>query len=172
MERSGNGADSDALLFVYGSLKRGMANHPQLQQAVWVGCARLEGLALYDLGPYPMAIPCSEPGSAIEGELYRVNAALLEQLDRFEGAPRLYQRKLHHGSRGEAVWVYVGRAHQVRHVKRLSSGCWQGPAATFKRRGAPPANDLPPPATPPKPKPPAKPDANGPVDGGAAPPPS
>ena len=39
-----------------------------------------------------MAIACNEPSSAIEGELYQVNAALLEQLDRFEGAPRLYQR--------------------------------------------------------------------------------
>ncbi|WP_296450421.1 gamma-glutamylcyclotransferase family protein [Vulcanococcus sp.] len=131
MELSGNGADSDPLLFVYGSLKRGMANHGQLQQAAWVGRTRLDGLALYDLGPFPMAIACSEPGSAIEGELYRVNAALLEQLDRFEGAPRLYQRELHRLNSGEAVWVYVGRARQVRHMKRLSSGCWKGPAAAF-----------------------------------------
>ena len=131
MELSGNGADSDPLLFVYGSLKRSMANHAQLQQAAWVGCARLEGLALYDLGPFPMAIACSEPGSEIEGELYQVNAALLEQLDRFEGAPRLYQRELRRLNSGQAVWVYVGRARQMRHVKRLCSGRWQGPAAAF-----------------------------------------
>ena len=136
MERSGNGADSDPLLFVYGSLKRGMANHGQLQKAAWVGRTRLDGLALYDLGPFPMAIACSEPGSAIEGELYRVNAALLEQLDRFEVAPRLYQRELHRLNSGEAVWVYVGRARQVRHVKRLSSGNWQGPAAGFSSAAA------------------------------------
>lgn len=172
MKRSGNGADSDALLFVYGSLKRGMANHPQLQGAVCLGGARLEGLALYDLGPFPMAITCSEPSSAIEGELYTVDAALLEQLDRFEGAPRLYQRELYRLNSGEAIWVYMGRSRQVRHVQRLSSGCWQGPAATFKRGGAPPANDPPRPATAPEPKPPARPDASGPVDGAAAPPPS
>ena len=172
MQQSGNGADSAPLLFVYGSLKRGMANHPQLQQAVWVGCARLEGLALYDLGPFPMAIACSEPGSAIEGELYQVNAALLEQLDRFEGAPRLYQRELHRLSSGEAVWVYVGRAQQVRHVKRLSSGCWQGPATAFRRGGEPPANDPPRPAPAPELKRPARTDASGPVGGAAAPPPS
>jgi len=136
MERSGNGADSDPLLFVYGSLKRGMANQEQLQQAAWVGCTRLEGLALYDLGPFPMAIACSEPSSAIEGELYQVTAAVLKQLDRFEGAPRLYQRELHRLNSGEAVWVYVGRARQVRHVKRLSSGNWQGPAAGFSSAAA------------------------------------
>ncbi len=136
MELSGNGADSDPLLFVYGSLKRGMANHAQLQQAAWVGCTRLEGLALYDLGPFPMAIACGEPGSAIEGELYQVTAAVLKQLDRFEGAPRLYQRELHRLNSGETVWVYVGRARQVRHVKRLSSGNWQGPAAGFSSAAA------------------------------------
>jgi gamma-glutamylcyclotransferase (GGCT)/AIG2-like uncharacterized protein YtfP len=172
MKQSGNGADSAPLLFVYGSLKRGMANHPQLQQAGWVGCARLEGLALYDLGPFPMAIACSEPGIAIEGELYQVNAALLEQLDRFEGAPRLYQRELYRLSSGEAVWVYVGRAQQVRHVKRLSSGCWQGPATAFRRGGEPPANDPPRPAPAPELKRPARTDASGPVGGAAAPPPS
>lgn len=172
MQQSGNGADSAPLLFVYGSLKRGMANHPQLQQAVWVGCARLEGLALYDLGPFPMVIACSEPGSAIEGELYQVNAALLERLDRFEGAPRLYQRELHRLSSGEAVWVYVGRAQQVRHVKRLSSGCWQGPATAFRRGGEPPANDPPRPVPAPELKRPARTDASGPVGGAAAPPPS
>ena len=172
MERSGNGADSDPLLFVYGSLKRGMANHQELQGATRLGDARLHGLALYDLGPFPMAIACREPGSTIEGELYRVSAALLEQLDRFEGAPRLYQRELHHLRSGEAIWVYVGRARQVRHVQRLSSGCWQGPAAGFKRGGAPPANAPPPPAAAPEPKPPATPGASGPADGAATPPPS
>jgi len=172
MRRSGKSADSDSLVFVYGSLKRGMANHQQLQGADWVGNASLQGLALYDLGPFPMAIACSEPSSAIEGELYRVDAALLEQLDRFEGAPRLYQRRHQRLNSGEAVWVYVGRERQVRHVQRLSSGCWHGPAAAFKRGEAPPANDLLPPAATPTPKPPTRQDASGPADDAAAPTPS
>ncbi|MEY3545051.1 MAG: hypothetical protein RLZZ106_536 [Cyanobacteriota bacterium] len=172
MERSGNGADSDPLLFVYGSLKRGMANHPELEGANGLGNARLQGLALYDLGPFPMAIACSEPGCAIEGELYQVSAALLKQLDRFEGAPRLYQRELHRLSSGEAIWVYVGQARQVRHVKRLGSGCWQGPATNFRRGGAPPANALPPPVAAPERKPPARSAASGPADAAATPPPS
>jgi gamma-glutamylcyclotransferase (GGCT)/AIG2-like uncharacterized protein YtfP len=172
MGQSGNSADSDALVFVYGSLKRGMANHQQLQGADWVGNASLQGLALYDLGPFPMAITCREPTSTIEGELYRVDAALLEQLDRFEGVPHLYQRQHRRLNSGEAVWVYVGRARQVRHVQRLSSGCWHGPAAAFRRGEALPANDLQPPATAPEPTPPARQDASGPADGAAAPTPS
>ena len=62
MEQAGSGADSAPLLFVYGSLKRGMANHGELRGAAELGSTRLEGLALYDLGPFPMAIP-SHPAS-------------------------------------------------------------------------------------------------------------
>lgn len=126
MKRAGNAADSDALIVVYGSLKRGMSNHQQLQGARWLGTTRLKGLALYDLGPFPMATPCNEPGCGIDGELYSVSAALLEQLDRFEGAPRLYQRQRWPLNNGEAAWVYVGRARQVRYSPRIRSGHWPG----------------------------------------------
>jgi gamma-glutamylcyclotransferase (GGCT)/AIG2-like uncharacterized protein YtfP len=135
MNQAGNGADSAALVFVYGSLKRGMANHQQLQGAVWRGVASLAGFALYDLGPFPMAVPCSEPGCAISGECFGVNAALLEQLDRFEGVPRLYTRQSHRLNQGEEAWVYVGRARQVRHVRRLADGCWSGPDPHYKLQG-------------------------------------
>lgn len=135
MNQAGNGADSDALVFVYGSLKRGMAAHGQLAGACWRGAATLPGFALYDLGPFPMAIPCSDPGSAISGECFAVNAALLEQLDRFEGVPRLYTRQSHRLNHGEEAWVYVGRARQVRHVPRLADGCWRGPDPHYKRQG-------------------------------------
>ena len=133
MEQAGNGADSDALVFVYGSLKRGMANHGELHGAAELGSARLEGLTLYDLGPFPMAIPSSEPGCAIEGELYQVEPDQLAHLDRFEGAPRLYQRQRHQLSDGSEAWVYVGRERQVRHSPRIPSGCWHGPAINARR---------------------------------------
>jgi gamma-glutamylcyclotransferase (GGCT)/AIG2-like uncharacterized protein YtfP len=135
MNQAGNGADSDALVFVYGSLKRGMAAHGQLEGACWRGAATLPGFALYDLGPFPMAIPCSEPGCAIRGECFAVHAALLEQLDRFEGVPRLYARQCHVLANGLKAWVYVGRTEQVRHVQRVADGCWKGPDPHFKRRG-------------------------------------
>ncbi len=135
MKQLGNGADSDALVFVYGSLKRGMANHGQLDGAACWGPATVPGFALYDLGPFPMAVACGEPGCAIHGECFVVSAAQLERLDRFEGVPRLYERQRHQLRSGEEVWVYVGRAQQVRHVRRLVDGCWRGPAPEFKRQG-------------------------------------
>ena len=120
------GADSAALVFVYGSLKRGQPHHDQLQGCAWQGMAEVQGLALYDLGPFPMAVACDEAGACLRGELYRVDGPQLCRLDRFEGAPRLYERQRWRLSDGRVVWVYVGRPHQVRHVRRLTSGWWPG----------------------------------------------
>jgi len=114
------------LVFVYGSLKQGMANHRHLAGAVFVGKAVLQGLDLFDLGPFPMAVPSPQPGNRLWGELYQVNGPHLGALDRFEGVPRLYQRLRWRLDDRQAVWVYVGRPRQVRFVTRISSGCWGG----------------------------------------------
>lgn len=133
MAAEATAVDSAPLVFVYGSLKRAEANHPQMAGCRWLGEAQLEGLALYDLGPFPMAVPTDDPGSRLHGELYAVDDEQLARLDRFEGAPRLYQRQRHHLHDGRAVWVYVGRSRQVRHVQRIRSGRWSGPARAEHR---------------------------------------
>jgi gamma-glutamylcyclotransferase (GGCT)/AIG2-like uncharacterized protein YtfP len=125
MVGSANSSDSAAqtpqqLVFVYGSLKRGMANHQRLAGAQFVGAAQLGGLYLYNLGPFPMAVTTDDPTALLQGEVYGVDAAQLAALDRFEGVPRLYGRQSHQLSNGRRVWVYVGRRHQVRHVQRIS----------------------------------------------------
>jgi gamma-glutamylcyclotransferase (GGCT)/AIG2-like uncharacterized protein YtfP len=86
-------------------------------------------MRLYDLGPFPMAI--EEAGFQIEGELFSVDARRLAELDRYEGAPRLYERILwpitpipgtpSQGNGPRQAWIYRGRAHQVRHVAPLGS---------------------------------------------------
>ncbi len=128
MAATESSGDSDLrqrqLVFVYGSLKRGQANHHQLAGSRFCGAAQLPGLALYDLGPFPMAIACNEPGAWLHGELFAVDATQLRALDRFEGAPRLYQRQRHVLSDGRPVWVYLGRPRQVRHVPLIPSGRW------------------------------------------------
>lgn len=128
MAAADGSGDSDLqqpqLVFVYGSLRRGQPNHHQLAGSPFCGEAQLSGLALYDLGPFPMAIACHEPGACLHGELYAVTTEQLGALDRFEGAPRLYERQPHRLADGRAVWVYVGRPRQVRHVARIGSGVW------------------------------------------------
>lgn len=124
--------DSDAqkdrleLVFVYGSLKRGLANHRQMAGAAFAGTAVLQGLALYDLGPFPMAVASTGPDDRLWGELYWLSSPHLAALDRFEGAPRLYQRLWWPLGDGQTVWVYVGQPRQVRFVNRISSGHWVG----------------------------------------------
>jgi gamma-glutamylcyclotransferase (GGCT)/AIG2-like uncharacterized protein YtfP len=115
-------------VFVYGSLKRGQSEHRQLEGSPCCGAAQLRGLALYDLGPFPMAIACDEPQALLHGELYQLDGEQLARLDRFEGTPRLYERQQRTLADGRLVWVYVGRARQVRHVPRLSGGVWHGRA--------------------------------------------
>lgn len=129
MESPANAADSAPqsaelqLVFVYGTLKRGMANHRQLAGSRFEGTATVAGLHLYDLGPFPMAIAAAaDPAASLDGEIYGVSPAQLAALDRFEGAPRLYERLRHQLKDGRLVWVYVGRPRQVRHVRRIS--CW------------------------------------------------
>lgn len=117
-ERPGPG---ETLVFVYGTLKRGQANHPRLAGAPCLGEVALEGASLYDLGPFPMAIAGK---GRIGGELYAVAWEALRELDVFEGCPRLYQRHWLTLADGRQAWVYLGHPRQVRHVKRLPGGLW------------------------------------------------
>ena len=113
--------EEETLLFVYGTLKRGGANHARLQGARWLGRVWLEGASLYDLGPFPMAIAAE---GRVAGELYAIGWALLPELDAFEGCPRLYQRHWLAVADGRRAWVYLGQLRQVRHSRRLPQGEW------------------------------------------------
>lgn len=143
--------------FVYGTLRKGGANsHLWGRQGVTFQPAVLSGAQLWDLGPYPMAIPAPE---AIWGELVAVEAAqysrLLAALDRLEGVdPRdpfshrgLFRRArclAHIPVGGNSLdgrawwprsaqpieaWVYWGRPETARRGYQIRSGDW------FERRG-------------------------------------
>ena len=58
------------LVFVYGTLKRGQANHLQLGGAPFAGVATMPGLELHHLGPFPMAI---DGEGMVQGEVYRLS---------------------------------------------------------------------------------------------------
>lgn len=112
MAAEGSSVDYVGLLFVYGSLKRGERNHGQLREARLEGNGSVSGLSLYDLGPFPMAAVDPSGSSVLHGEIYAVTAEQLEHVDRFEGAPRLYERQLHRlvmGERSGSTWAGRGR---------------------------------------------------------------
>lgn len=73
-----------SLLFVYGTLMRGLSLHRLLEgRAEYVGLARVAG-RLFDLGPYPAAV--RDPSGEVTGEVYRIaGPALWTALDSAEG---------------------------------------------------------------------------------------
>ena len=102
-----------ALVFVYGSLKKGFDNHHLLSKsAKRLGKALTVGkFGMFEdsFGNYPYLIPV--PKMRIHGELYLIERKdLLERLDAFEGAPEYYERKKilvksHHGT--QRAFVYI-----------------------------------------------------------------
>lgn len=72
-----------ALLFVYGSLRRGSGHARSLwleQYAVWEGPASLSG-DLYRVSWYPALVAGS---GTVRGDVYRLPVALLAELDSYE----------------------------------------------------------------------------------------
>ena len=113
-------------LFVYGSLRRGEANHAVLGGARLVkeDARTAPGYALYDLGPYPGMI--TEGHAKVTGDVYELDDAVLAAVDRFEEHPHLFQRgrvELEDGTSAETY--YVGR-DLVSGRPRIPSGAWRG----------------------------------------------
>jgi len=81
-------------IFVYGTLKRGGRNHRFLAGQQFLGEARTApGYTLYSLGDYPGMVRSDHTSDQVTGELWAVDAACLEKLDKLEGvAEGLYER--------------------------------------------------------------------------------
>ena len=114
------GQESAAILFAYGTLRRGAPMHGLLEgRATWLGPASAAG-RLVDLGAFPGLVPALSPSDRVRGDLFAIpdgqRAELLEALDRYEGASfeRVQQRVA--GPDGPALaWLYVYRGEVAGH---------------------------------------------------------
>jgi len=80
------------LVFVYGTLRRGLPNHHLLAQARCLGPAQTrDRYALY-LDSYPKVVP-HEAVAAIQGEVYLIDSYTLALLDDLEDHPFQYRRQ-------------------------------------------------------------------------------
>ena len=80
------------LVFVYGTLLRGLSNHSILAQARFLGAARTKELYALYVDTFPKVIR-DEPVSPIAGELYLVDGPTLAWLDDLEDHPFEYRRE-------------------------------------------------------------------------------
>ncbi len=87
-------------VFVYGTLRRGQSNHALLETSRFIAeAATLRTYWMITTGAFPIvldAVPadCGLPPLAIAGEIYHVDDATLEQLDRLERKGIAYDRKV------------------------------------------------------------------------------
>lgn len=121
--------DRVALLFVYGSLKRGGALHHELEalQARFLGLAKIQGELFHIKGKsWPGAfLTASE--NYVRGEIYKMMkpAEALKRLDAVEDCKHgLFTRKLVHawaGNRKMKAWVYFFNREEEK-ASRIASG--------------------------------------------------
>ncbi len=135
-----------ALLFVYGTLRRGSGRRPDDllgEEAEFVGRATFRG-RLYDVDDYPGAVPSGDPSDTVHGEIYRLtNAeAVLRRIDKYEEVDSrdpsagLYRREitevaLEDGHTTQA-WIYLFN-RPTRGLRPIPSG--EYPAQPLRSRG-------------------------------------
>lgn len=113
------------LVFVYGSLKRGGALHPELSHSKLLHEDSLPHFALYRVpGAWFPAIKKLD-GYSVRGEVYEIDDYTLNVLDRIEGEGSLYNRTSvrteKHPEGG--VWAYVW-ADTARDLPLYGSNDW------------------------------------------------
>lgn len=112
-----------ARVFVYGSLKRGERHQAEMAGARFVAAVRTApAYTLVDAGTYPGLI---ETGTtAIAGELYEVDAALLARLDEFEEVPDAYRRGTVRLESGQEALAYFLPLAEGERLPAIPSGRW------------------------------------------------
>ena len=110
-------------VFVYGSLRRGMAHHHLITGAPFLGYgSTADTFTLYDSGDWPAAVPTGV--TAIYGELYELSPQELVAIDAYERHPDFFCRKrvMLADGRITSIWIYI--LEIPGHWKRIGTGDW------------------------------------------------
>jgi gamma-glutamylcyclotransferase (GGCT)/AIG2-like uncharacterized protein YtfP len=115
-------------VFVYGTLKRGEANHGVLEGSEFLGeCAVGTGYKMVDLGWYPGVIRGVKGAGEVYGEVYLVDEPTLHSLDAIEGHPNYYTRyKI--ATPFKNAWIYTLPAEYADEGEEVAGGKWHGRA--------------------------------------------
>src|SRR5262249_9905571 len=108
------------VLFLYGSLKRGLSNHHRMAGQEYLGDAMTPpSYRIIEIGQYGGMIRDDENGLAVKGELWAGDAKCLADLDGFES--------------GEGLWMRV--PVKVAGHGGVQSYCWTGDVPDGVRSG-------------------------------------
>lgn len=118
----------EVLVAVYGSLRKGMGNHPLLERndAQLLSTERIKGFDMFSLGGFPYIKPAD---GEITIEVYAVPITAMKDLDRLEGYPHFYDRMLVDTTKGQA-WIYFIADYGSGYGK-VDSGDW----VQYRNRG-------------------------------------
>ncbi len=127
MESQSNGdscGPDEVLVFVYGTMLSGEANHRFLNGARFLSSATTEvGFELVDLGGFPAMLRGGQ--NAVDGELYAVKRGGLIVLDELEDHPEYFRRCAVQLSDGRKVDSYLLPDAQAAPFPRIQSGSWR-----------------------------------------------
>jgi gamma-glutamylaminecyclotransferase len=114
-------------VFVYGTLLRGEPNHPVLGGCLLVAQARTRSeFTFHSLGGFPGMIRGSDiDHQVVIGEIYEVDRAALDRLDRLEGHPSFYERTEIVLECGSVVQTYLLARDRFGNEPRILSGSWR-----------------------------------------------
>jgi gamma-glutamylcyclotransferase (GGCT)/AIG2-like uncharacterized protein YtfP len=109
-----------AKIAVYGTFKRGHANHGLLRNSRFLGEDRTKPIfTMYNLGAFPSIVP--NGNTSIHVEVYEVDASTFGRVDMFEGYPSLHDRFKIETKYGDA-WIYYMK--EVLESNEVISGRW------------------------------------------------
>lgn len=116
-------------VFVYGTLRKGEGNHQRYLDGLAMTPARTApGWGMASLGAYPAIYPAEFPGVVV-GEVYEVDDARLEHLDRLEGyvpgGRGMYDREEIALEDGTEAWAYFMPLERVEDWTAIPSGDWK-----------------------------------------------
>ena len=129
---------SEHLVFVYGSLKSGFHNHHLMEGAELVCETRTRDpawlLSQFNSRSKPGAfVPGVETGDGyVTGEVYKVDDAGLEKLDKLEENGTRYQRREVSFENGVVAWMYVHADKQERPASSRQQVQFDPPTHTYK----------------------------------------
>lgn len=110
------------LIFVYGTLKKGLRNHSLLESSEYLGEFKTgPKFTLSNFGRYPVVSGGGE--TAILGEVYSISDNTLKILDKLERHPDWYHRILIETPFGDA-YIYIMDESDVIDQPIIKNGIW------------------------------------------------